>query len=277
MLLTTTPTPQLFTQQPGFTGMCEHIARCAAICYDSTPKEGEDAITFVKHLALNRHGRALEFGTMYIKNIRPDSMSAYKYAGLKTVGGCKILTINFREYIDVYNATHPTTTYEENIQDIFTPNHIPYDLFQNSPDCLQRVTIHYPAISRAVADEFRTHTTLSTLMRSTRYVDATKKGHMRFVAPTWYDRDRVPDEAVVVFEDLLSEAERAYHKLRAYNLTPQEARDVLPLSVETEMVQCGFIGIPGTGWDNFINLRFDRRAHPDAQLIASKIRQILAR
>jgi hypothetical protein len=56
--------PEIWEQGEGFVGMCEHIARCAAICYDSEPKKGGEAVDFVKMLMRKGHGRALEFGTI---------------------------------------------------------------------------------------------------------------------------------------------------------------------------------------------------------------------
>jgi len=51
--------PELWKQEKGFIGMCEHIARCAAICYDSKPKTGGKAVDFVNRLIKMGHGRAL--------------------------------------------------------------------------------------------------------------------------------------------------------------------------------------------------------------------------
>lgn len=273
MQLINPATPEVWEQPKGFVGMCEHIARCAAICYDSTPKTGEDAVEFVKRLAKAGHGRALEFGTLRYEEYGNPWISR-PYGNVKHIERTStraIVTENLRTWLENTLATGRTVDaafdYLRKVWEVrFNP-----DPVLGAP---RRVTVHYPAISRAIADEFRTHTTLSTLMRSTRYVSVTgSKDGMECIKPTWYDDAEDGDKNL--FEHYCEIAEEAYCAFLGHGYKRQQARDLLPLCIKTELVQCGFVGIQGTGWDNFIALRTDKTAHPDARVLAEQIKELI--
>lgn len=67
----------------------------------------------------------------------------------------------------------------------------------------------------------------------------------------------------------LVESEDAYIKLRLSGLKPEIARGVLPLDLKTELI------VTGMEWDNFFKLRCAKDAHPDIQIIANKIKNII--
>lgn len=237
--------PEIWEQKPGFVGMCEHIARCAAICYDSVPKEGGAAVDFVESLAKRGHGRPLEFGYVRCTNYHgiPDRPWNRKY-------GVLILT-NVRQLLQAGYA---------------------WDFIEGEADegCDEPlpVTIHYPALSRGIADELRTHITLSSLMRSTRYVDAGKDGEVEFIRPYWMDDNAAGQEQL---KRALYDAEHAYNVLLGFGKKRQEAREVLPLSVKTELVQCGF----PEAWENLVKQRDSEAAHPDARWLAQEIKKLI--
>lgn len=64
-------------------------------------------------------------------------------------------------------------------------------------------------------------------------------------------------------------SEDAYIKLRLMGIKPEVARGVLPLDLKTELI------ITGMEWDNFFKLRCAKDAHPDIQIIANKIKNII--
>lgn len=61
-----------------------------------------------------------------------------------------------------------------------------------------------------------------------------------------------------------------YHYLKSIEdgLTPQQARNLLPLSLKTEIVMTGFID----DWKHFFDLRTANDAHPDIQVIAKELK-----
>lgn len=279
--------PRIKAQQPGFIGMCEHIARCAAICYDSKPKEGEEAVEFVKRLAKLGHGRALEFGTVcwteersFDGTFNTDGNNSWFDYEDSEDGRYRYVTSSLRYYLETnFSPTHFEYGIDfmreywngEANEDTYD-NPIPQDWNENF---VERITILYPAISRAIADEFRTHTTLSTLMQSTRYCNLTKKSDndgIRFIKPLWYDSvlSQEDHQACVDFRHQLEEAEKEYNRLLAFT-KPENARDVLPLCVATKMVQCGFL----PAWKHLVELRAATAAHPQARQMADAISNLL--
>ena len=254
--------PELWKQEKGFIGMCEHIARCAAICYNSTPKTGGEAVDFVNRLIKMGHGRALEFGTFRANATKLGATELenlcygdHRYYDMTLNGGGWSIVTNLRALIENDFAIK---------QIEFWSNKVAKENLEG--DCEPHVTIHYPAISRAIADEFRTHTTLSTLMQSTRYVNAAAEGDIEFIEPLWYSR--VDEFQKEDFRRSLFIFESYYNAAIINGLKRQEARDFLPLCVKTEMVQCGSL----KAWDNFIKLRTAKDAHPDAQWMAQEVK-----
>lgn len=259
MIISKMAKPELWKQADGFVGMCEHIARCAAVCYNSEPKTGSAAVGFVRLLIKMGHGRALEFGTVCLPRRFVES----------DLAGCK----DMWTYVHINDDGTAWTNLRAALRIVGSFDDIEAggDLMTEGVGMSGRVTVHYPAIARSIADELRTHTMLSTLMRSTRYVSAGgckgKKANVEFIAPYWYGHNEWCD---MLFRAALEEAEDAYNKILA--CAPcQQARDVLPLSVKTEMVQCGFVD----AWENFVTVRSASNTHPDAKRMAQKVSRLL--
>jgi len=67
-------------------------------------------------------------------------------------------------------------------------------------------------------------------------------------------------------------AERAYLDLLAkHGAAPEQARDVLPISVKTELVVTGNV----REWRHFFKLRTDKAAHPQMRQSANMALEIL--
>ena len=140
--------------------------------------------------------------------------------------------------------------------------------FPDAPYLPDRKTIRMKC-SRAVADEARTHITLSSLMKSTRYCNFRNKFNV--VKPYWYDQNDLYQQMAWV--DAVRASEEGYYKMLDLGLNPQEARGVLPLDIETELLLCGFTNQKDEGWDRFLKLRTDKAAHPDIQILANQIKK----
>ena len=137
-------------------------------------------------------------------------------------------------------------------------------------------------LDRGVMDEFRTHVGLSHLAESTRYCNYSKDkfgNEITFIKPCWCNipegdygtPDTLPDklprmgatEAGLIHA--LQYSERYYFFLLSEGWTPQQARSVLPLSIKSELISCGF----EDAWENFFGRRDAPDAHPMAQEIAN--------
>lgn len=265
---------ELILQEPGFEGMIKHVDYCAGVCYgregahDTTEKQ----LKFVNNLIQRGHYRPLEFGTIYLK-VPPTRLSEICLLGDENPLWTKIA--------DAIPDTYIVTNLRVIVEMCFK-----YDLFKDPYDFISRYWIddrrellqYLPdrktikmKCSRAVADEARTHITLSSLMKSTRYCNFRDKFNV--VKPYWYDQNDLDQQMVWV--DAVKASEEGYYKMLDLGLNPQEARGVLPLDIETELLLCGFTNQKDEGWDRFLKLRTDKAAHPDIQILANQIKQLI--
>ena len=65
----------------------------------------------------------------------------------------------------------------------------------------------------------------------------------------------------------MCKAEETYLTMVREYLVPQQAREVLPLSVKSELISCGF----GSAWCNFFYRRCAKDTHPMAREIATSL------
>lgn len=274
-----------FINQTDFSlvGIKKHIERCARVSYKSEDKITDTSYEkFVNMLESRGHDRPLEFGTVYLSRTsqKEDNMEWLdKYAynpWSKFSFGNGSTRING----ELRNTVYVTTNYrvikehhwEDDLQYLCEPTEYHY----------KRYTIHM-ILDRGVMDEFRTHVGLSHLAESTRYVNYSKKkfgSELTFIKPCWLDdeklklygpyhtviRDKSPES---IFIANLNNVERDYLDLIKLGWTPQQARSVLPLSIKSELISCGF----KDSWENFFYRRDAPDAHPMAQEIAKPMHQ----
>lgn len=277
-----------FINQTDFSlvGIKKHIERCARVSYKSEDKITDTSYEkFVNMLESRGHDRPLEFGTVYLSRTsqKEDNMEWLdKYAynpWSKFSFGNGSTRING----ELRNTVYVTTNYrvikehhwEDDLQYLCEPTEYHY----------KRYTIHM-ILDRGVMDEFRTHVGLSHLAESTRYVNYSKEkfgSEVTFIKPCWcnipegdYDTpDYIPDRlprmgaAEAGLIDALQYAEYYYFFLLSEGWTPQQARSVLPLSIKSELISCGF----KDSWENFFYRRDAPDAHPMAQEIAKPMHQ----
>lgn len=277
-----------FINQTDFSlvGIKKHIERCARVSYKSENKITDTSYEkFVNMLESRGHDRPLEFGTVYLSRTsqKEDNMEWLdKYAynpWSKFSFGNGSTRING----ELRNTVYVTTNYrvikehhwEDDLQYLCEPTEYHY----------KRYTIHM-ILDRGVMDEFRTHVGLSHLAESTRYCNYSKDkfgNEITFIKPCWcnipegdygtpdYIPDRLPrigaTESGLI--DALQYAEYYYFFLLSEGWTPQQARSVLPLSIKSELISCGF----KDSWENFFYRRDAPDAHPMAQEIAKPMHQ----
>lgn len=277
-----------FINQTDFSlvGIKKHIERCARVSYKSEDKITDTSYEkFVNMLESRGHDRPLEFGTVYLSRTsqKEDNMEWLdKYAynpWSKFSFGNGSTRING----ELRNTVYVTTNYrvikehhwEDDLQYLCEPTEYHH----------KRYTVHM-ILDRGVMDEFRTHVGLSHLAESTRYVNYSKKkfgNEITFIKPCWcnipegdygtsdYIPDRLPrigaTESGLI--DAFQYAEYYYFFLLSEGWTPQQARSVLPLSIKSELISCGF----KDSWENFFYRRDAPDAHPMAQEIAKPMHQ----
>ena len=80
------------------------------------------------------------------------------------------------------------------------------------------------------------------------------------------DRDNIVFD---MFLNQLELAEDAYMRLLEDGCTAQQARQVLPNALKTELIMTGF----KYQWNGFFELRDNKRAHPDAYKLAHDLHE----
>ena len=255
----------------------KHIEYCARISYKSQDKITDDSYEkFVNMLVKKDHTRPLEFGTIHLRipeGVWNDMVLAlatnYYYSTnwiqSKLHFGEYFITTNYRYYLFL------TKIYPE-IEKYFTE--------EDNKLFPKRHTVHF-VLSRGIMDEFRTHVGFSHIAESTRWINYNRGkfgNEITFIKPYWIDKyskdtldcsghrkDGSSDMFISNdFTEELANSEATYLAMMIAGCKPQEARDILPLSVKSELISCGF----EDAWSNFFYRRCAKDAHPMAREIA---------
>ena len=235
------------------------------------------------------HSRPLEFGTVHLK--MPYGIFNYIARLCISRGFWNSYwikyNIDFNPHKDFSNKDVYITTnyrYYKALRTLNSLCHIDVENFLDESDGSlypKRHTVHM-ILSRGVMDEFRTHVGLSHLAESTRYCNYSKDkfdNQVTFIIPNWLDikpqeklsirdiytgKDFDEESPKYILLNALLCAEISYKTLLTKGCTPQQAREVLPLSVKSELISCGFEDT----WSNFFYRRCANDAHPMAREIA---------
>lgn len=85
------------------------------------------------------------------------------------------------------------------------------------------------------------------------------------------DKIDITDPIIQTFLNSLLDDESYYFDLLNYGWKPQQARQVLPNALKTELMMCGYL----EDWNHFFKLRLAPNAHPSAQQCAALIKQAI--
>ena len=137
---------------------------------------------------------------------------------------------------------------------------------------IEKLTHRYTTMrficDRGVSHELVRHRLYSFAQESQRYVKYDKNDDIEFIKPR--DFDTWDDLSKMVFKAAISDAEKKYKLLRSYGRTAQEARGILPNAIKTEIVVTG----NELEWKHFFELRCDKAAHPDMQVVANMAKDL---
>lgn len=138
------------------------------------------------------------------------------------------------------------------------------------------VTIRF-IVNRGVSHELVRHRIASFSQESTRFCNYNKQNHLKFIIPHWLDvkegifsyNDLVPGsqnpEQIFLYSLLM--AEETYNALIVSGKKPEDARDVLPIGVKTELVMTANL----REWLLICNLRTAKTAHPNMRQVMSMV------
>lgn len=244
-------------------------------CYKSEDKITEDsAKAFVDRMIKSGHGAMLEHGTVYLKLPTglqlSDKYKKNKYSIITLTPG-----------IDPYWAV--TTNYRVLVENNWL-NDLQY-ICEPTEYHEKRITVKWTC-DRGVSHEFVRHRIFSFAMESTRYCNYSKDkfgNELTFIIPSWLDWK---EETIhkgdfeksgsgsidsQLFISSLLNAEDSYLRLIKEGWKAQQARQVLPNALKTELVMTGF----ESDWKHFFSLRSPKAGatgvHPDAAYLADML------
>ena len=284
------PSYEFWEQKEGLSGVEAQIERAARVCYASEPKGevGEllGKLIKAKHYAMLEHGtvylmidcsgRLIDVANKYIQN-------KYSKVSLHSDGVHYCITTNYRVLVennwldDLKYLCEPTEYHEK------------------------RITVKF-TMDRIGSQSFCRHRVFSFAQESTRYCNYSKdkfSNEITFIIPSWLN---IP-EGIAYWHDglgyrvgadpnntdfdaslgyinkssnydsflyALENAEKSYFRLLKEKWKPQQARQVLPNALKTELVMTGFV----SDWKHFFDLRAigtTGKPHPDAEILAKPL------
>lgn len=134
---------------------------------------------------------------------------------------------------------------------------------------------HVPAsirfiISRSTSHELVRHRLASFSQESQRYVNYKDKD-IEFIRPVWLDitLDETHNYSFETWEflQMLQVAEHNYKKLIEWGWRPEQAREILPNAVKTELVMTANL----REWRHIFKLRTSNKAHPQIRELMKSI------
>lgn len=275
-------------------GIKKFIEKQAKTCYQSTHTITEDSYEkFVQRMIDSDHSRTLEMGTVHLKMSSHVFTSFMWYLSLS-----KDFSSQWFQWNSEKEYTYITTNYRYflRLKNMFDRSKFEFTNYFTTEDnelFPKRHTIHF-ITDRGTMDSFRTHVGMSSLAESTRYCRyANDKfgNELTYIIPNWVDIPESEyqftggfwcnDKEIPLFEKSnpitnnylfgLQRAESTYMILLQQGWKAEQARQILPLSVKSELVLCGFDDC----WDNFLYRRNDVHAHPMAHELAEKVKELL--
>ena len=272
------PKVEIWEQPKGIDGIYKQIERAGRVCYKSEDHTTEDsAKPFVERMIASEHYAMLEHGTVYLSvpdtQANEDLIQELLYNKFTHLFVLKdVRRINF--------ATNLRVLVEKDMWDICKPYVCDYYKGFFSGD--RRVTVHFTT-QIAVSREANRHRADSVAEQSTRYCNYSKDkfgGEIAINKPSWivadnfvhslsYDPANMLDP-VEVWWAANAYAEACYMRLLQLGWKPEQARTILPLDTNTELVHTAFV----SDWMHFFDLRAlnkTGKAHPDMVAVAKPL------
>lgn len=257
-------------QKHDLLGVYEQIEIAGRTAYKSLDKieydengRSKTAKAFVYKMIELGHGSPLEHGTVYLLiHSKDDNMRPYYFN--------KYSTCNLLPYID--NESHSIWAVTTNYR-VLVENNLLDDLeFLCEPtEYHEKRTTFRLTCARVQADSFVRHRVFSFLMESTRYCNYSNgrfDKEITIVKPTRWDELGGNTKLLKL---AWGAAEYYYMELIKNKVKSEDARDVLPLQLKTELIMTG----TESQWEQFFKLRISDHAHTDAKYIAEKIKEQL--
>lgn len=224
-------------QKHDLLGIYEQIEIAGRTAYKSLDKiEYDDnyrsitAKDFVEKMVKMGHGSTLEHGTVYL--ILPENHASIN---IYNKNPYSFVSFGFEDNKYVYVTTNYRVLVENNLLE-----DLEY-LSEPKQEHIRRHTFRLTC-ARVQADSFVRHRVFSFLMESTRYCNYSNgkfDNEITIVKPTRWDE---LDGNTKLLKLAWGAAEYYYMQLIKNRVEPEDARDVLPLQLKTELIMTGTTG-----------------------------------
>lgn len=257
------------------------IELAGRVSHKSEDRITEDsAKTFVERMMKMKHLSTCEFGTIYL------------YIDYHNPSFGKIIDkYNNNQYSKcIIDNVFPNKAYISSNYRVLVENNWLDDLkylCEPTEYHEKRYTVKF-ILDRAILAEFTRHRRFSFMAESSRYNNYSKdkfNNELTFIHPLWmYHQESGDygdlgnlknknhgnkDGTFFEFIKALQYAEYYYFILLKEGWKPEQARNVLPLSLKTELYMCGF----AEDWEKFFELRCAANAHPQARELAIPLKE----
>ena len=240
--------------------------------------KSEDKITetsakdFVGRMLNMKHLATCEFGTVYLYAHSMYDLDIEKY---RQNPYSKAVWKNNGHYISTNYRVLVENNWLDDLKYLREPTEYHH----------KRYTVKF-ICDRAIANEFVRHRKFSFLQESTRYCRYSSdkfNGELTFIIPCWlkwdeqtihqgdFEKSGSGSEDSGLYINSLLNSEKCYKYLIKEGWKAEEARNVLPLSLKTELYMCGF----AEDWKQFFKLRSKKygvgNPHPQADELATPL------
>lgn len=296
------PTFTILEQGEDLDGIKKQIELAGRTCYKSldmiTDTSADD---FVGRMVASKHGAMLEHGTVYLMMDWDTTNIEEKVASIKYQKN-KFSHVNYVETGHNKMTAYVTTNYRVLVENGWMDD-LKY-LSKETEYHEKRVTVKFE-MDRVGSQSTVRHRVMSFGQESTRFCNYRKEKfgkEIKISKPHWViDMGTIPVMEEVdyktIFNEFLNEkkdkrntesthlmdainywlmanemAEFFYFKLIDCGLRAEDARAVLPLDLDTEIVVTGFV----KDWEHYFDLRVDNttgRAHPDINRLTAPLKE----
>lgn len=264
----------------------KQIELAGRTCYKSEDNMTDtSAKGFVDRMITSKHNAMLEHGTVYLHVPINIEVASNYLDSFDTYTKMKLVqTHEFDSNGKSLNWWAITTNYRVLVENDWLDD-LKY-LCEPTEYHEKRTTVRF-ICDRGVSHELVRHRVFSFAQESTRYCNYSKDkfgNELTFIIPSWSNLTDVKygkledarlidmkdiSKADIIIMDGLLYAEHFYFKALSKNLKAQEARQLLPNALKTEIVMTGF----ASDWDHFFELRCAKAAHPDMQKLANELKE----
>lgn len=289
------PSFEIWLQDSGADGIYRQIERAGRVCYKSESHANEkSARPFVEKMIKSKHTAMLEHGTVYLFFQEFDNEMPHARRSTSPKPWLRYEKNAFSRVVAKDGKYYVTTNLR-----VLSENDWMGDLeFLSEPQTYheRRVTVHFTT-QIGTTREFNRHRANSMAEQSTRYCNYAKDkfgNEITVNIPVWiaelikeqylstpnYSTEQLSSLFEKVYSGTATKlenwtfanlaAEKAYMNLTAAGCKPQEARAILPLDTNTELVHTAFV----SDWKHFFELRslgVTGVPHPDAKVLAQPL------